>query len=283
MSDLDAIDYKYGQKNHWRRQVWNQIREWTPRHPKDSVVLYLAGDADLDRPVAISKGFKPANLIAVERDRKVVQSLRQRRVTVIPENLVDVLDEWPTSPNIDVLFADLVSGFDREAMAAMWSWVGSPVFNRSVLALNVMAGREQSANSRFVREAMCNPSSIPDDLNIVKGHPGIVDGHRGIAAHFWLWLALGALIDPSDSGRVVNDIRDSGVKLWDVRLLPRYISTSGQAFDTILVRDRGEITKRTHRINQTVPATKKQLRVRRRIASALALRTQRLRGSMAGE
>jgi hypothetical protein len=70
------MNYKFGTKANWRRWQWNRIVERLAVPVRDAVVVYLAGPEDLDRPVALSKGFRPDNLIAVDRDGDVVKQLR---------------------------------------------------------------------------------------------------------------------------------------------------------------------------------------------------------------
>lgn len=59
-------NYNFDEKNKWRIWNWNRIRERLTCKPRDALVLYLAGPQDLDRAVAMRKGFDPLNMIAVE-------------------------------------------------------------------------------------------------------------------------------------------------------------------------------------------------------------------------
>lgn len=84
---IDAVEYKNGPKNQWRRTLWNAIADATPDR-RNELVLYLPGSKDLDRPEAVRRGFLPANMIAVERSPAVASELRQRGVTVIQSDLL---------------------------------------------------------------------------------------------------------------------------------------------------------------------------------------------------
>ena len=65
------VDYTSKPKEIWRRWVWNRVAERinlsiTGFKRSEAFGLYLVGPDDLDRPVAMEKGFLSLNLIAVE-------------------------------------------------------------------------------------------------------------------------------------------------------------------------------------------------------------------------
>jgi hypothetical protein len=111
-----------------------------PVPAKDAIVIYLAGREDLDRPIAISKGFKPHNLFAVERDKCVVRALRGSGVLTVSGDLINALDSW-TGPG-HVIFADLCSGLSTSFCSLLAALVHKPHFRRSVIAVNLMRGRD---------------------------------------------------------------------------------------------------------------------------------------------
>lgn len=102
------MDYDFNEKNIWRRQVWNDVatRFKKAKLLRKAVVLYLPGPDDLDRPVALSKGFVAENLIGVERDIGIVRKLRKSGRLVIHGTLSQVVGSWPHSHAINCIMAD---------------------------------------------------------------------------------------------------------------------------------------------------------------------------------
>ena len=136
---LDAICYKNGNKNQWRRTAWNLLTEKT-KDRANAVVLYLPGSTDLDRPEALRRGFKFNNLIAVERDAKVAAVLRQRGVPTIQGDLMSVLKERKL-PRVDIVIADLVSGFDTTAGNLIGAWLLA--YPDATFLINVQRGHDK--------------------------------------------------------------------------------------------------------------------------------------------
>lgn len=107
--------YKFGQKNNWRRWQWNgiceRLQKYSPVSRRDAVVLYLSGAEDIDREVARSKGFSPTNLIAIDRSKKVVESVRNNGGLALNADLRETLLALTESKlKIDVLVADFCCG-----------------------------------------------------------------------------------------------------------------------------------------------------------------------------
>lgn len=103
--------YKFGDKNNWRRWVWNRICERLTKPRRDAVVVYLPGKEDLDRKVAVERGFSPYNLIAVDRSPSVVSIMKAKGALCIEGNLIDVLQCFKnTNVRVDVVLADLCCG-----------------------------------------------------------------------------------------------------------------------------------------------------------------------------
>jgi len=103
--------YKFGNKNNWRRWVWNRIVEKYKKPKKDAVIVYLAGMEDLDRKIAIERGFSPSNMIAVDNSKEVVETLRKKGAIAIHGDLFGVLKGFSgTAVRIDILIADVCCG-----------------------------------------------------------------------------------------------------------------------------------------------------------------------------
>lgn len=135
---LDAVAYKNGPKNQWRRTVWN-IAHY---HALPGVVLYLPGETDLDRAEATRRGFKPADLIAIERNEAVALRLRAKGTTTICGSLIDVLKSWPPHVPISVLVADLQCGLDPWVQDLAGICGQHPALAESVIVCNLQRGRD---------------------------------------------------------------------------------------------------------------------------------------------
>jgi len=155
MKSKTGVDYQFGVKNNWRRWQWNRIVERLRvlnKRPKNCLVLYLPGEKDLDRPVALSKRFSPDNLIAVEADKTVVDKLRVRGVNCIHGDLGKVIENWPDKePRIDVVVADYCCGITEVVATFIESFNFTPgVSDKFVVSINMLRGRDSWSN--FLRE-----------------------------------------------------------------------------------------------------------------------------------
>lgn len=137
--------YKFGQKNNWRRRMWNHLR-CKLSDPKTSVGLYLPGPEALDVPVAVSKGFDARNLIGVERDLKIAKQLRRRLDgPIIHGSLADVVRDWTAEPKLAFIFADMCSHSSaREVRRFLVSIkVSRGLHLPCTVILNLQRGREK--------------------------------------------------------------------------------------------------------------------------------------------
>jgi len=141
MKNGESLNYKFGTKNHWRRTIWNRIVERLFVPAKDAVVLYLAGEQDLDRTIAVAKGFQSHNLIAIDRSKRVVKMLRNNGTLALHGNLIEVIGEWQNL-KVDVVFADCCSGVSPEVAFLAIKLGTAESFKDSVLAFNLMRGRD---------------------------------------------------------------------------------------------------------------------------------------------
>jgi hypothetical protein len=144
--------YAAGQKRNWRRRCWNEIAKRVP-NKKDALVLYLSASDDSDRPVAVSKGFNPNNLLAVDIDMAVVKKIRAEGKVAIHGNLMDILAAWPHDRPVGVVFADMMSGFSQEVMTMLGALMYSPAFkDNTVVAFNLLRGREGAGAMELIAE-----------------------------------------------------------------------------------------------------------------------------------
>jgi hypothetical protein len=142
------VEYKNGQKNNWRSCAWNALASaWRsviiPPY-EDKVVLYLPGEKDLERQVAMRKGVKSWDLIGVERDYDIVKKLRKQGAIVIHGDLEDVLRNWVSDKvNVGVISADLQCGFNSYVTQILDTLATSPTFTDFALLINLQRGRDE--------------------------------------------------------------------------------------------------------------------------------------------
>lgn len=141
---IDAVDYDNGQKNNWRRMVWNRIAEHaTNRY--DSVILYLPGENNYDYHEAVARNFKPHCLVAVERDRRIVSNLRDAGQLTIHSDLWSVMKSWPARVPVAAVIADLQCPLGPYPVRVVGAWSLFAAFNKSLLVLNLQRGREHAS------------------------------------------------------------------------------------------------------------------------------------------
>jgi hypothetical protein len=140
-----TVVWKNGNKNNWRRTQHNRIVNHLRKHPSECVVVYLAGEDDLDRKELLNRKFKPDNLIAVNRSQTIVQKLRNRGVLAIQGELTQVLASWKSKPRIDVLIADFNCGLERNILRFLRTLFHYECFSETfVLAINLRRGQEKT-------------------------------------------------------------------------------------------------------------------------------------------
>lgn len=140
MSNLDVVEYKNDAKRAWRREVWEAIGKW--RGKVGGPVLYLAGSRDLDSHLARRHGVREDDLIAVESDADVAKKLRDTGRNTIYGKLEDVMFSWPKHTPPSAVIADFCCNLHARAFQVSLCWALRPVFQKSVLVVNLQRGRE---------------------------------------------------------------------------------------------------------------------------------------------
>jgi hypothetical protein len=242
MSGAD-FDYRFGTKAQWRRTAWNRIVERLIVHPRDAVVLYLAGEQDLDREVALRKGFRANNLIAVERDSRVVSVLRANGVLTISGNIVEIVRAWPRERKVNVIFADLCDDI-RSTNGPLLGGLINAAFAGAVIAVNFMRGRSKQAGDLV----KLNTATFGEEMK-----------HRGFA-----FSALYAEILRRWCGFNDDDIK-AAAPLINPHMLS-YKSSAGMLFDSVVF---------TNIATDDGTDSEKGNVLRRKIAATLAHQTMR--------
>lgn len=200
MSAPGIENYRFGQKNNWRRRVWNEISKRV-KDKKDARILYLAGEQNLDALVAKEKGYDPRNMIAIEIDKKRTESLRKQGVTTICGSIMDVLHAWPEKHKVDVVIADFCFGFESSSID-IYDSLSSPALVDSVVLINFQRGRDKSTNpirKYFNGLAMCElkPNGEAKELF----HPK----HRaGQFLMFHAWETVSTVFCRNPSGETID-------------------------------------------------------------------------------
>jgi hypothetical protein len=141
-----AKDYKFGTKGNWRRTVHNQITDRLYCHPRDAVALYLAGAQDLDRQEFLRRGFKPDNLIAIERDASATDELRCAGTLTIRGEFQSIVGAW-RSQRVSVVFGDFCCGIEPWLPDLLRSMILNPSFDGAVIVFNFLRGRDGRSNA----------------------------------------------------------------------------------------------------------------------------------------
>lgn len=146
-------------KDTWRGWKWNAIARaallFNDRLPpserarrlSQKTVLYLVGPEDNDRQKALAKGFANHNLIAVDIQQERIDEVRASGGLGICAPLQQVIRHWPLNWPIDIVDADMCSGFVADIRALAFCMFSTPVIHgNSVVSMNLMRGRDQHSN-----------------------------------------------------------------------------------------------------------------------------------------
>ena len=225
-------NYKFGQKNNWRRRVWNEIARRVDA-PRDALVLYLAGEQDLDRKVALEHGFLPDNLIIVEKLGPTAGKLRKRGNNAVHADIVDVVKGSPEEHPVAVVYGDICSGLEPRIYQIYRDICANPAFYDGVTAINLLRGRDPTSHPEreWARQAVVDESMSKHrgliflfrcDLELLsamtRGEAAVYDGQGHITMHYPQtekeWTLINGFYkwsDPffssykSDSGHLVMD------------------------------------------------------------------------------
>lgn len=253
-------NYQFGAKNNWRNWQWNRIKEKIRKPVGECIALYLSGSQDLDRRVAVRKGFSPDNLIAVDNDIRVVRELRANGKLAIHGDIEEVVASFPSGVNIDVLVADYCGVLNRNTFLVRGqSLFHAPSIFGSVIAVNLYRARSKDASE--TRKHMLNMGG--GDLM-----------HKG---QMFSWMALCSFANTfSVSKQYIRQI----VAHWGCSY-NSYKTISGPYFDSAVMNwppiDIGNLDEsRSELKKRLIP----HIGLRRQISAVLAVRTMRINGKL---
>lgn len=175
--------YKFGQKNNWRRRVWNEAASRIA-DKKSALVLYMPGPNDLDRPIALSKGFSNNNLIGIERHRETAKSLRQQKKNIVIGNAEQFLTGWDFTQQFDFIHFDFCCGLTENViraveLAQLAAKPGAPI------CVNLLRGREAKSG---IKQLQAELKEV-DEMIVQRGMDSLFRGgikHRGHLLAYWL-------------------------------------------------------------------------------------------------
>lgn len=189
-------NYKFGQKNNWRRTVWNEVLRRTNGREKAEPILYLAGPQDIDRAIAVDKGVPEQNLIAIDRDIANVASVRKEKQPALHGDLREILASWPESRPVCAVLIDFCCGLTMDAID-VYDLLERKPFRNAVVMVNMMRGRDAWSNE--MREQIAGGAEDYFDMLMAvstweygpQGPPGaecLNEKHRAL-----IWLVYHAI------------------------------------------------------------------------------------------
>jgi hypothetical protein len=272
MSNGATKDYKFGNKNNWRRWKWNRIVERLMVRPRDAVTLYLAGQDDLDRPIAKSHGFRDENLIAIDRSSQVVESLRSSSAVALQADFVTALHSLSPGRAIHVVDADFCcDAYDGVVAPLVDALMFSPELRECVVSVNFCRGRASSMSE--VRKSLIDGEKVTHrgELFFIRFvHKAIGEPAQDLQINPWLPVIATEVL------RRANAVRTS-----------YYSAASRQYFDAVVFnvprhghRSQDALSELAEILGEDVDSRmRRQLtpdtRTKRRLAAAFAHRTMR--------
>lgn len=143
------VNYDEQAKNQWRGWQWNRIAELLPIPTSQALCLYLSGPDDLDRAVALKKGFQNENLIAVDLSEENVATVRAGGGIAICGDLKQVVAAWPGDLPINAVVADFCWGLGKGAAEFLWALAQAQATRGPCVAsVNLQRGRDPWSNEK---------------------------------------------------------------------------------------------------------------------------------------
>lgn len=176
----ETRNYKSGQKNNWRRTIWNEVLSRTNGREKTELILYLAGPQDLDRQIAVEKGVPTQNMVAIDFSSENVDRIRQQKVPALSADIHEVLKSWPASRPVCAVLLDFCSGLTTEGLDVYDVFEREPL-RKAVVMVNFMRGRDAFTNA--IRASLTDVEEYPmAPCHMVGGEEtfSLSDKHRAL-------------------------------------------------------------------------------------------------------
>ena len=204
-------EWKFGQKNQWRRRMWNRIASTMSiknKPTKQAIVLFLAGKGLNDVTVATEKRFRKENLIAVTLETTVRDECRAAGVPCIVGELASVVTCWPSHTPLDAIYADYYSCYSVTHVSLIMALLMTNGIARDYVPLVVSAqrGRESGRSRDMVDICRRRFSGVPGANLPESNHRGLVFASRFILEVQALY-EMGAILRESDCPPSLTDLQ----------------------------------------------------------------------------
>lgn len=135
-----AAGYDFGNKRHYRRNIWNTFRTSAYWHPQATAMLMPSIEGD-EIDVALSKGFRERNLHIVDQNPAIVATLKRRypRLHTYGVPLVRATERLP-----ELTFAnlDLCASWGQPLAKTLEEFAASQRVPCGLVAVTILRGRE---------------------------------------------------------------------------------------------------------------------------------------------
>jgi hypothetical protein len=219
----------WGQKSHWRRSAWNNIARRIP-NKKQAVCLYMPAKKDHDRRIACSKGFLSSRLVAVDRDKAVVDSIKRQGKPVIHGDIFDAARAWLDAT---VVFADLQGGMTLGVASFMaeFCWGALAPTGGGVLAINMRRG--QDTGNKLLCELVDNFPGLGECL-AKSGQKDAMTNRAIIMFSAWMMCLADFSRRSTACDREAQSVYNDLQEMCDPSFLS-YKSQGGAYYDTFIV------------------------------------------------
>lgn len=178
MNNVGRDNYKFGDKNIWRRWAWNRICYRSNKKPNNLIGLYLIGNDD-DFKVALNKGFNRYNIFGIDINKEKVDLHRKIGGIGINISLSDAIFNWDESLKLDFVNADFCCGLNKQLRIFLIALRDSyAVDKNSMIVLNMLRGREGGFNNKSTHLEFYREIFKAKGQKII----GDIEKHRGIQA-----------------------------------------------------------------------------------------------------
>ena len=160
MSTLGSIKTydEGGQKGNWRRSIWNEVLRRISDERAIGPILYLPGPGDVDRKIAISKGVRTQDLIAIDSFKPTAMNIRRTGVPALHAKVEAVVQVWQDERPVAGVLLDFPCGFEKAPVCSAVVCMTRKPFQKSVVMFNLKRGRDLWSNNIRSGLASIGPS-----------------------------------------------------------------------------------------------------------------------------
>lgn len=162
-------NYRFGQKNNWRRRIWNWVLSKPGKAKRDMGFLVLLGPDAADVEVLLSKGVQSAQIWGIDSHRLNCERTKRAYpgVRVINADVAEVLSAWPSGHPLDGIALDLCCNVSLTSDRVIGSLLSSDAIggpkDSCAVVVNLLRGRESGAYREHVLDANRTRSALSPD------------------------------------------------------------------------------------------------------------------------